>query len=274
MKKLFLGLVIASNIVFANVINSVAITVNDQPITFYDIKILMDRQNISKDEAVTKLVDKIIFEQLVKNYNITADVLDIEDYISKLAAQNSMDVYTFKTLVSKKYPDYKVFEEETKAIIQKQKLVKKTVAGQLKVANDEDLKLYYNKNKNKYTSAREIEAIQYASTNRNALNQAIQNPMIVANGVQKQNVKLKPNDLNPQLSYILNNINVNNFTPILKAQNGFISFLVLKKIGTQTQDFEKVKNKIFADVMGQREQKFLNEFFEKEKLTANIKIVK
>ena len=274
MKKLFLGLIIASNIVFANVINSVAITINDQPITFYDIKILMDRQNISKDEAVTKLVDKIIFDQLVKSYNITADVLDIENYVSKLAAQNSMDVYTFKTLVRKKYPNYEVFEEETKAIIQKQKLVKKIVAGQLKVANDEDLKLYYNNNKNKYTTAREIEAIQYASANRAALNQAVQNPMIIAANVQKKNIKLKPNELNPQLSYILNNININNFTPIIKAQNGFISFLVTKKIGTETQDFEKVKNKIFADVMGQREQKFLNEFFEKEKLTANIKIVK
>ncbi|CAI8229606.1 MAG: peptidylprolyl isomerase [Sulfurovum sp.] len=274
MKKLFLGLIIASNIVFANVINSVAITINDQPITFYDIKILMDRQNISKDEAVTKLIDKIIFEQLVRNYNITADVLDIEDYVSKLAAQNSMDVYTFKTLVRKKYPNYEVFEEETKAIIQKQKLVKKIVAGQLKVATDEDLKLYYNNNKNKYTTASEIEAIQYASANRAALNQAIQNPMMIAANVQKKNIKLKPNALNPQLSYILNNINVNNFTPIIKAQNGFISFLVTKKIGTETQDFEKVKNKIFADVMGQREQKFLNEFFEKEKLTANIKIVK
>ncbi len=274
MKKLFLGLAIASNLLFANVINSVALTVNDDPITFYDIKVLMDRQNISKDQAVTKLIDQLIFDQLVEKYNITADVLDIEDYINKLAAQNGMDVYTFKTLVSKKYPNYEVFEEETKAVIQKQKLVKKIVAGQLKIATDEDLELYYNNNKNNYTTAKEIDVIQYASANRAALAQAIKNPMMIAQDVQKQNVKLKAKDLNAQLKFILNSINENNFTPILKANNGFISFFVVKKIGTEVQSFESVKNKIFADVMSQREQKFLNEFFEKEKITANIKIVK
>ncbi len=274
MKKLFLGLAIASNLLFANVINSVALTVNDDPITFYDIKVLMDRQNISKDQAVTKLIDQLIFDQLVEKYNITADVLDIEDYINKLAAQNGMDVYTFKTLVSKKYPNYEVFEEETKAVIQKQKLVKKIVAGQLKIATDEDLELYYNNNKNNYTTAKEIDVIQYASANRAALAQAIKNPMMIAQDVQKQNVKLKAKDLNAQLQFILNSINENNFTPILKANNGFISFFVVKKIGTEVQSFESVKNKIFADVMSQREQKFLNEFFEKEKITANIKIVK
>lgn len=274
MKKLFFGLLITSNLAFGNVINSVAILVNEEPITFYDIKKLMDTQNISKDQAVTTLVDKAIFDQLVKKYNITVDVLDIEDYIAKLSSQNGMDVYTFKSVVAKKYGDYKIFEEETKAVIQKQKLVKKVVAGQLKIADDEDLKLYYNNNKAKYTTANEIEVIQYASLNRNALGQAIQNPMMIVNDVQKSNAKLKTQDLNPQLSFILNNTNDNNFTPIIKADNGFVSFLVVKKLGTTTMDFESMKQKIFADVMSEREQKFLKDFFEKEKITANIKIVK
>lgn len=274
MKKLFFGLLIASNLLFANAINSVAILVNDAPITFYDIKKLMDTQNISKDQAVTTLVDKAIFEQLVDKYNITVDILDIEDYVSKLASQNGMDAYTFKSVVAKKYGDYAIFEEETKAVIQKQKLVKKIVAGQLKVADDEDMKLYYNNNKNKYTTAEEIEVIQYASLNRTTLLQAIQNPMMIANEVQKSNAKLKTQDLNPQLSFILNNTNDNNFTPVIKADNGFVSFLVTKKIGTKTMSFESVKDKIFSDVMSEREQKFLKDFFEKEKITANIKIVK
>ena len=42
----------------------------------------MSVNNISKNEAVSYLIDKILYDQLVQE-NITADVFDINDYTEK-----------------------------------------------------------------------------------------------------------------------------------------------------------------------------------------------
>ena len=81
MYKLFLSLVISSGISFAGMINGIAIIVNDEPITLYDIDKTMSVNNVSKNEAVSYLIDKILYDQLVKENNITADIFEITDYI-------------------------------------------------------------------------------------------------------------------------------------------------------------------------------------------------
>ena len=142
MYKLFLSLLVSSGISFAAMVNGIAIIVNDEPITLYDIDKTMSVNNISKNEAVSYLIDKILYDQLVQENNITADVFDINDYTEKLASSNGMDVYTFKSVVKQKYPDYEVFENESKNAVIRQKLVQKIVKGQLTIATEEDMKLY------------------------------------------------------------------------------------------------------------------------------------
>ena len=127
MYKLFLSLLVSSGISFAAMVNGIAIIVNDEPITLYDIDKTMSVNNISKNEAVSYLIDKILYDQLVQENNITADVFDINDYTEKLASSNGMDVYTFKSVVKQKYPDYEVFENEAKNAVIRQKLVQKIV---------------------------------------------------------------------------------------------------------------------------------------------------
>jgi hypothetical protein len=48
----------------------------------------------------------------------------------------------------------------------------------------------------------------------------------------------------------------------------------MKKTGQNVLNFETVKSKIFNQIMETREKKFLKEYFEKEKLTADVKIVR
>ncbi len=45
-------------------------------------------------------------------------------------------------------------------------------------------------------------------------------------------------------------------------------------MGVTTLKFEDVKSKIFNTLMSEREQKFLKEYFEKLKLTADIKVIR
>lgn len=274
MYKLFLSLLVSSGISFAAMVNGIAIIVNDEPITLYDIDKTMSVNNISKNEAVSYLIDKILYDQLVQENNITADVFDINDYTEKLASSNGMDVYTFKSVVKQKYPDYEVFENEAKNAVIRQKLVQKIVKGQLTIATEEDMKLYYEKNKNQFLAASNYEVVQYASKDKAALISTIKNPLVISNEVTREPITLTIDKLQGQMQYLLNETKENTFTPIFTANKQYMALFIVKKQGSAPLSYESVKAKIFNDMMSTREKKYLKDHFEKQKLTADIKIVR
>ena len=274
MYKLFLALLVSSGISFAGIVNGVALTVNDQPITIYDIDKTVSINKISKNEAVGLLIDKTLYEQAVSQNNITADVFDVNEYIERLAKANGMDLYSFKAIVKQKYANYADFEEEAKDAVIRQKLIQKIVKGQLAVATQEDMELYYEKNKGQFSTSKAYEVTQYTSKNKASLSNAINNPMVIAADVEKTSLKLGVQSLQPQMQFLLNDTKLNTFTPIFTANKQFVSLFVIKKEGTTSLDFETVKAKIFNDMMSLREKKYLKDYFEKQKLTADIKIVR
>ena len=274
MYKLFLSLLVSSGISFAAMVNGIAIIVNDEPITLHDIDKTMSVNKVGKNEAVSYLIDKILYDQLVQENNISADIFEINEYIEKLANSNGMDVYTFKSVVKQKYPDYAVFEEEAKNSVIRQKLVQKIVKGQLTIATQEDMELYYEKNKNQFLSANTFQVIQYTSKNKASLISAIKNPMIIPDDVQRDSTTLETQKLPAQMQFLLNETKENSFTPIFTANKQFVALFVQKKQGSSALGFESVKAKIFNDIMSTREKKYLKDHFEKQKLTADIKIVR
>jgi hypothetical protein len=274
MYKLFLSLIVGSSLTYAAMVNGIALTVNDEPITLYDIDRTMAVNKVSKNEAVSYLIDKILYDQVVQENNITADVFDVNDYIEKLAKANGMDIYTFKSIVKQKYPDYTVFENEAKNAVIRQKLVQKIVKGQLAIATEEDMKLYYEKNQNQFLTAKSFEVVQYSSKNKAALLETLKNPLSVSADVERAPITLETQSLQPQMQYLLNETKINSFTPIFTANKQFVSLFLVRKNGTTALSFESVKARIFNDIMSTREKKYLKDYFEKQKLTADIKIVR
>ena len=98
--------------------------------------------------------------------------------------------------------------------------------------------------------------------------------MVIAADVERTQIKLSADNLQPQMQFMLNETKTNSFSPIFTANKQFISLFVVRKEGTTTLSFETVKAKIFNDIMTSREKKYLKDYFEKEKLTADIKIVR
>ncbi len=274
MKKLFFTLLVTISISYANTINAIALIVNEVPITLYDIEKRKFEKNISKDKAVSQLVDEALFDELVNKYNITADVFDVNNYLEKIAASNGIDLYTFKSIIKQKYKDFSQYEEQTRQAIIKQKLTEQIVRGNIKIATDEDLKIYYDNNLSKFQMSSGVKAIQYNSINKELLNQAIQNPIANIKGVIKTPIDLNQEAISSQLRYIINETKVNQFTPIFTANEQFVSLLITQKVGEKTIAFEDVKDKVFNIVMQNREQKYLKDYFEKLKLSADIKIVR
>ncbi len=275
MKKLLTTLLLSATIASAELIDAVALTVNDDAITLYDIEVRALQTQGDKNAAVSTLVDELLYEQELKKYNIEATLFDVNAYLEKLAASNGLDLYAFKAIIKQKYEDFSLFEEETKQRILREKLVQKLVRGNVKVATEEDLELYYDNNEEQFATAASFEITQYSSKNRQALAQIIQNPMLTfGDSVKKDELSLDQEDLNPQMKYLLNSTEVNAFTPIFTADQNYVTVLINEKDGENIEDFESVKNRIFSIIMEDREKKYLKEYFEKVKLTADIKVIR
>ncbi len=274
MNKIIFALIMSITISSAGMVDGIALVVNDDPITLFDIEKKKYQKKLSKEDAVSQLIDETLFTQLVRKNNISADIFDVNNYLEKLAASNGMDLYAFKSIIKQKYKDYSRYEEQTKNLIIRQKLTDKLVRGNIKLASEEDLKIYYENNTSKFQMASKVKAIQYASKDKVALNNIRKEPMAEIPGVSKSKIELDQTNLNPQLRYIINETKINQFTPIFTSNKQFVSLLIMEKEDQETIKFENVRDRIFNIVMQDREKKYLKDYFEKLKLSADIKIVR
>jgi len=274
MKKLFMSIILAASIANAGLVDAVALTVNNDAITLYDIEAKAVQTKGDKNAAVSILIDELLYEQELEKHNITVSLFDLNEYLERVASSNGLELYAFKAIIKQKYEDYALFEEETKKRILQEKLVGKLVRGNLKIATEEDLEIYYNNNKAQFSSASKFEVTQFASKNKTSLNQIMQNPKVKLEDVNKQNLVLEQNGIDGQVKYLLNSTKEKAFTPIFTANQHYVMLLIDKKEGEVVESFEQAKEKIFNMVMGQREQSYLKEYFEKLKITADIKVVR
>ncbi|WP_419770911.1 MAG: peptidyl-prolyl cis-trans isomerase [Candidatus Marinarcus sp.] len=274
MKKLFISILITAGILNAGLVDGVALTVNNDAITLYDIEKKSEQTNGDKNAAVSMLIDELLYQQELKKNNISVSMFDVNDYLEKVAAQNGLELYAFKSIIKQKYNDYSIFEEETKKRILREKLVQKLVRGNIKLATEEDLQLFYDNNKANFSTASKFKVTQYASKNRASLMQIIKNPLLNLNDVVKQELVLDQNAINGEVKYLLNSTSEKAYTPIFTANKNYVTLFIKQKEGEATESFANAKQKIFNMIMGQREQKFLKEYFEKLKITADIKVIR
>ncbi len=146
MIKKILGLLILAGYLNAGLINAIAVVVNDSVITLYDIDNTMEQKGISHNQAVSMLIDKILYKQEVKKFKLKVSKEDILSYIKKLAQANGMSMIEFKEAIVKQKQNYQVFVDDIKKRLLNQKLISKIAAGKLQVATDDDIQIYYDNN--------------------------------------------------------------------------------------------------------------------------------
>ena len=273
MNKIILSLLLVIASLEAGLVNAIAITVNNTPITLYDIDKEVETNKISKNQAVSKLIDEILYKQSLTKNRISIDIFDIDNYIEKLAAKNKMNVLDFKSLV-KQQENYEQFKEKIKKQLIHQKLISKISNGNLKIASEEDLKIYYENNKEQFKIADTIDVVAYISKNKVLLTKLKTNPMFQHKDILVQTITMKQNELNPQSKYILNSTPAKQFSAIFAQNKNYNMFYIQEKKDITTIKFEDIKDRIFQVVMKKREQDYLQDYFETSKITADIKVLR
>lgn len=273
MNKIIFTILFCAASLYAGLVNAIAITVNDTPITLFDIDKEMETKRISKDQAVSQIIDKVLYEQEIEKNKISIDIFDVDNYIEKLASSNKMNVLNFKSLV-RQQQDYAVFKKNIKKQLLHQKLITSIARGKLTVASEEDLNIYYENNKEQFKIADTIEVIAYVSKSKQALLELKNNPLLQNDTVVSQNMTMKQKELNAQTKYILNTTSEKEFSAIFAQNKNYNMFFIQNKKDITSLEFKDVKEQIFTTIMQKREQDYLKNYFETLKITADIKILR
>ena len=257
----------------AGIVNGIALSINEYPITMVDIDNKMEELKISKNEAVSILIDEALYNQSLDKYKISVDSFDVDAQIEKLAKNNKMTMIEFKNAV-KQQEDYDKFSEKIKLQLRHQKLVAAIASNKLIMANDEDLKIYYNNNIEQFKIAEKIDVIHYTSKDKALLEALKANPMLSNPNVLVANETLKIDKISDQMKYIVTKTPEKSFSTIFVENQTFNLLFVSSKADIKITPLEIVKETIFNEIMTNRENEYLKNYFENLKLGANVKILK
>ncbi len=98
--------------------------------------------------------------------------------------------------------------------------------------------------------------------------------MSTASDVNLQDSSISASKTDPKLLALLNKTSQGKFSEITKTEQGYVMFFVKQKNNVKNISFEDAKNYIHAKLAEGREQKGIEEYFEKLKSSANIQVVR
>ncbi|MDR2734361.1 MAG: SurA N-terminal domain-containing protein [Spirochaetota bacterium] len=151
----FLGFLLCALPLAAVIVEKVAIKVNDEIITLYEIsqadmemRQALQRQGRAipgdfRQQVNDQLINERLISQLAKKEGIIVTQMEVDDYINNILRRQSMDVEAFKTSLAREGMTYESFYEQIKKQIVMQKLFgKNSLASSINVTEEEVNALY------------------------------------------------------------------------------------------------------------------------------------
>ena len=258
----------------ASTVDGISIIINKEPITLYDIHKYSTRFNLSKKDALDVLVRQKLEDSEIKKLGISADTFEVDQYIENLAISNSMSQFDFLNMLRSKNIDVSEYKEDLKSKLKRDKLYKKIVSTKMQQLGDSELNAYYAENQGEFSQASAFDVTLYSSADQQALQNISQNPMSAVSGVELQEMRFEAGKIDPKLALLLNKTAQGSFTTAVKAEQNFVMFFIKAKHNVQVVSFEDAKNYIYSKVAEGKEQKAIEEYFEKLKASANINVVR
>ncbi len=271
---LFFASVLAATAATAGLVDAVSIVVNGKPITLYEIYKTEKSLNIPKNKAVELLIKKRIREEELSRLGIGVDEFDINDEIERIARQNGIDSLKMRSILAKQGVDWEEYKKRIKEKLLQDRLYRKILSTKIQAPSEDTLKEYYRLHAKEFSMPQKIEVIQYSATDAKALQKIMSNPLAAVAGVNRKTEVLKSDELKPELLYLLTQTPKGEFTRIIPVGGAYVTFLVQRFIDPKPLPYEKVKEKVFARWMEQKQQEAIESHFEKLRAAAKVKVVR
>ena len=264
-------------LLLADIVGGIAITVDDETITLYEIK---QEQEITK-QSVKNTVDQLIRNKLeeieAKKRNISVSNQEVLDDLKKMAEQNNMTLtQLYEAMNSVRHLSESQTKKKTKEKILKQKLFNAIAMSQMDEPTDEEVQEFYELHLNEYQVPKSIDTVVYTSQDKNALQQKISNPMMNLPQVSTENQSLETAKINPRLVQLLMKTPDSSFTPILPqgGQSGHMAFYVLRKNELNSPSLEVIRPQVTNQIVQANREQILNDHFQRMRLNADIKVLR
>lgn len=271
--KILAFLIIA---MFANaqILDGIAIKVDSNIITLYEINELQKSANLTREKAIDSLINDKLRENEIKRLNIKVDDSRINDEMNNIAMANKITRTELENaLVAQKInlDDYKV---ELKNHIVNRELMQKILQTNSNIASEGDLQDFYEKNKDEFKIPTKIKVTSYTATSDVELQKFLQNPMMLNPNIQSKDEEIDIRALPMQIIGVFLDTPERKFTPVLNSGNTLIVFFIKEKGAKEVLPFENAKSMVIQKYSQARENDILNEYFAKIKANTRIEIVR
>ncbi len=255
-------------------INGIAFFVNEEPITLYRLYKKINDEKVSRDDAMEILIKEKLHEISYKKHNIKVDDIEVENQAKEIADKNNMTLFELRGDIINSGISWGEYIERLRSEMKKERLYNEIVSAKLRIADEDELKNYYDKNRAEFEIPSTIDTIKYFSNSKNALEETIKNPLLASQDVVREKEVIDIKSISKSLRDIFFRTRSGNFTPILPIQNLFVSFYIVEKRGVELLGYEEIKDMIFAKVMSDRESELIDEHFNRLRATAKVKVLR
>ena len=161
LKKIIVIFILIFSFGKARVLDGVSIIVEDEPITTAEIKAIQYKMRVSKKKAIDILIQNSLQKSVSKNILVSED--EINAKIEQIASINKISIKKMQKILKKQGMKWYDYRQRIKTEIKKQKFYQTNIAPLIPIPGDDQLKLFYKKNKKLFKIPTHINAIEYSA---------------------------------------------------------------------------------------------------------------
>ncbi len=258
----------------AQVIDAVAIDVEGQAITTFEIQVVQQNFKVSKEAAIEMLIRDRLEKAAIADAGITVSDEEVQEKIATIAAAKHLSIEQMKALLQKRGLSWDGYLKQIRVELQKEHFFQEHILSTIDRPSDDELRNYYNTHKEAFSSApTQMSLVAYTSNSADLLKEAISNPMKPISGVTKKNILASSDQMSPALLNLIQQTPANSFTKPINTGKGFVAYLVKSK-GNGQSGFAAVKNAVLASWMQSKRAQASKDFLNKLKANAKIRIIR
>lgn len=276
MKKFLLSsaLILALSSANAQYLNGIAATVNNEPITDYDVELVIKALKISPNEALNVLIREKLEDASIKELGINVPESELFARLTAIAQQNGYSDYaSFVQVANSKGVDVAAIQDKAKKDLAKAKLYEYIVSQPNENINRENAMRFYEQNRGIFTRFSSAKVIKYTASSGARLEE-LKNINFIAAGTTSTNMTIYPDRADPRVLNLIASTAEGDFTPIFNEGAGYATFKVIKKENPELVSFEEVEGSVATMMVEQEREALVADYFNKQRARANIEIIK
>jgi parvulin-like peptidyl-prolyl isomerase len=260
----------------AQIIDAIAIDVDGEPITTLEIQAVQEKLKMSKKAAIEALIKDRLEKSAIKKAHIEIPPEAVDAKIEQIANSRGLNKSQIQEMLGKKGLTWESYREQLSIEMKKEQFFKRHIASNISQPSDDELKVYYETHKDKFSSAAvsQMSLIVYGSNSSKKLQEVMKNPMKKIEGVQQKNILASSNEMDPKLFSLIQNTPEGSFTQPINTGRGFIAYYIKSKSSQAGGNFLAVKNAVAMQWLQEERVKAGQNFFNKLKTNANIRIIR